>query len=106
MPHVVMLVFRILFHTFPLNFPYYFHIAFELQTPKLDTVPNSSPTTVVHVSNNKSSYLLHITLFYISGLYCPFSHRITVRFHFEVFIQKESKIFFKALVFQKEPLPA
>lgn len=55
--------------------------------------------------NIKSSYLLDITLFYISGLHCPFSHRNTVRFHFEVFIQKESKIFFKVLVFQKESLP-
>lgn len=44
MPCVVMLLFGILFHTFPLNFPYYFHIAFELQTPNLDTVPNSSLT--------------------------------------------------------------
>lgn len=105
MPRVVTLLFRILFHTFPLNFPYYFHIAFELQTPKLDMVPNCSLTTVVHMSNIKSSYLLAITLFYISGLHCPFSHRITVRFHFEVLIQKESKIFFNVLVFQKEPLP-
>jgi len=91
MPHVVTLVFWILFHTFPLNLPSYFHTAFELRMPEPDTVANSGVTSVTHARRIKSSYLLDITLFYISGLHWPFSHRATVSFHYPKRILKLSQ---------------
>lgn len=84
----------------------YFHTAFETWTPKLDTVPNNSLTTVVHAGNIKSSYLLDITLFFLNisqdciGLLAT---ELQWDFILRCSSKKNPKSFSKSLLSKREP---